>query len=152
MELFSDECLWQRLPHLLPSGEQEDALCRLDSNSEKQRLLCYIILRDSTGCVSCVSERSACVLSCSSHFWLVAIPWTVACQAPWRVHGILQVRILKWVAMPSSGGPSRPRDTIRRLFSLVHWQAGSIPLAPPGSERRHFINSLYCLDQGCLWP
>ena len=26
------------------------------------------------------------------------------------VHGILQVRILEWVAMPFSRGPSRPRD------------------------------------------
>ena len=26
------------------------------------------------------------------------------------VHGILQVRILEWVAMPSSRGSSRPRD------------------------------------------
>ena len=26
------------------------------------------------------------------------------------IHGILQVRILKWVAMPTSRGPSRPRD------------------------------------------
>ena len=51
---------------------------------------CAIILRDSTGGgVSCVSERSACLLSCFSHFRLSAIPWTVACQAPWRVHGIL---------------------------------------------------------------
>ena len=26
------------------------------------------------------------------------------------VHGILQARILEWVAMPSSRGPSQPRD------------------------------------------
>ena len=26
------------------------------------------------------------------------------------VHGILQTRILEWVAMPSSRGPSQPRD------------------------------------------
>ena len=29
------------------------------------------------------------------------------------VHGILQARILEWVAMPSSRGPSPPRDRIR---------------------------------------
>ena len=28
------------------------------------------------------------------------------------VHGILQVRILKWVAMPSSRGTSQPRDHV----------------------------------------
>ena len=34
--------------------------------------------------------------------------WTVARQAPLSV-GILQARILEWVAMPSSRGSSRPR-------------------------------------------
>ena len=36
-------------------------------------------------------------------------PWTVACQAPLSM-GILQARILEWVAMPSSRGSSQPRD------------------------------------------
>ena len=36
-------------------------------------------------------------------------PWTVACQAPLS-KGILQARILKWVAMPSSRGSSQSRD------------------------------------------
>ena len=36
-------------------------------------------------------------------------PCTVALQAPLSV-GILQARILKWVAMPSSRGSSQPRD------------------------------------------
>ena len=36
-------------------------------------------------------------------------PWTVARQAPLSM-GILQARILEWVAMPSSRQSSRPRD------------------------------------------
>ena len=36
-------------------------------------------------------------------------PWTVAFQAPLSM-GILQARILEWVAMPSSRGSSQPRD------------------------------------------
>ena len=44
-----------------------------------------------------------------SHVRLFATPWTVACQAPLSM-GILQTRILEWVAMPSSGGSSQPRD------------------------------------------
>ena len=44
------------------------------------------------------------------------------------VHGILWARILEWVAMPSSKGSSQPRD----LFRLLHWQASSLPLVPPG--------------------
>ena len=39
---------------------------------------------------------------------LFATLWTVAHQTP--VCGILQARILKWVAMPSSTGSSQPRD------------------------------------------
>ena len=36
-------------------------------------------------------------------------PWTVAHQAPQSM-GILQARILEWVAMPSFRGSSQPRD------------------------------------------
>ena len=47
------------------------------------------------------------------------------------VHGILQARILEWVATPSSRGSSRSRVRTR-LLRLLHWLAGSLPLAPPG--------------------
>ena len=46
-----------------------------------------------------------CLVSCFSHVWLCATPWTVACQAPLSM-GILQARIEEWVAMPSSRGSS----------------------------------------------
>jgi len=39
------------------------------------------------------------------------------------VQGILQARILEWVVMPFSS-----------LLCLQHWQAGSLPLAPPGKS------------------
>ena len=61
----------------------------------------------------------ACVLSCFSHVWLFVTLWTVARQAP-RVHGILQARILKWVAMFSSRKSSWPRDLTRILVCLLH--------------------------------
>ena len=47
------------------------------------------------------------------------------------VHGILQARIVEWVAMLSSRGSSPPRDQTRFLC-LLHWQACSWPLVPPG--------------------
>ena len=50
----------------------------------------------------------ACVLSCVQLF---ATLRTVAHQAPLSM-GILQARILEWVAMPSSRGSSQPRDLI----------------------------------------
>ena len=44
-----------------------------------------------------------------SHVLLSVTPWTVGCQVPLSM-GILQARILEWVAMPSSRGSSLPRD------------------------------------------
>ena len=52
------------------------------------------------------------VLSCASSFSrgrLFVTPWTIAHQAPLSM-GILQTRILEWVAMPSSTGSPQPRD------------------------------------------
>ena len=47
------------------------------------------------------------------------------------IHGILQARILEWVVMPSSRGSSQPRDQTC-VSCLLHWQAGYLPLVPPG--------------------
>ena len=57
----------------------------------------------------------------------------VDCNSPGSsVHGILQAIVLEWVATPSSRGSSHPMDRTR-ISRLLHWQAGSLPLAPPGS-------------------
>ena len=66
----------------------------------------------------------ACVLS---RVWLFVILWTVAHQAPLSM-GILQARILEWVAVSSSRGSSWPWDQTR-VFGisctgrqvLYHW-------------------------------
>ena len=42
-----------------------------------------------------------------SHVQLFATPWTVGCQAPLSM-GILQARILEWVAMPPPGDLPNP--------------------------------------------
>ena len=55
------------------------------------------------------SSVCCAVLSC---VWLFETPWTVAHQAPLPM-GILQARILEWVAMPSSRGSSQPRNWTR---------------------------------------
>ena len=47
------------------------------------------------------------------------------------VHGILQVRILEWVATSSSRGSSQPRDGAVSLC-LLAWQLSSLLLAPTG--------------------
>ena len=45
-----------------------------------------------------------------------------------------QARILEWVAIPSSRGPSWPRYQTQ-VSCLLHWQAGSLPLVPPGKPQ-----------------
>ena len=54
------------------------------------------------------SERAKNVLS-HCHVRVFVTSWTVALQAPLSMR-ILQAGILEWVAMPSSGGSSQPRD------------------------------------------
>ena len=49
------------------------------------------------------------------------------------VHGILQTRILEWVAMPSSRGSSWPRD--QTLISSPELAVGYLPLVTPGKRR-----------------
>ena len=57
----------------------------------------------------------------------------IDCSPPGSsVHGILQTRILEWVAISSSRGPFQPRDSNLHLLCLLHWQAGSLPLGPRG--------------------
>ena len=55
-----------------------------------------------------IGPPSVCVLS---HVQLFATSCTVACQSPLSM-AILQVRILQWVAIPSSKGSSQPMDRI----------------------------------------
>ena len=50
--------------------------------------------------VVCAQSRQSCPTLCDP----------MDCRPPDSVHGILQARILKWVAMPSSRGSSWPRD------------------------------------------
>ena len=49
------------------------------------------------------------VFAALSHVQLFATPRILAHQAPLSM-GILQARILEWLAMPSSRGSSQPRD------------------------------------------
>ena len=64
------------------------------------------------------------------------------------VHGILWARILEWVAMPSFRGSSWPRDRTCISLCLLHWQVGSLPLAPSGKavewEQHGFITFQLC--------
>ena len=49
------------------------------------------------------------------------------------VHGILQAKILKWVAGLPPGDPPNPGIQPTSKLHLLHWQADSLPLCHLGS-------------------
>ena len=55
-------------------------------------------------------------------------------------HGILQARILEWGAMSLLRGIFPIEGTNLCLLCLLHWQAGSLPLAPPGNPMIKLAN------------
>ena len=80
----------------------------------------------------------ACLLSRFSHIQLFAKLWTV-------VHEILEARILDWVAMPFFMRSSQARGwTPVPPLHLLHWQVGSLPLAPPGKALKFPCCCCYC--------
>ena len=68
------------------------------------------------------------------------------------VHGVLQARILEWVAVPFSRRSSQPRD-----HTQVSCTAGdSLPAEPPGKPKNTVVRSLSLLPrifptQGSNW-
>ena len=93
------------------------------------------------------SDNSMCVCVCVCAKLLQSCP-TLCDPIDQRlpgcsVHGILQARVLEWVAMSSSRGSSQPRDQIQVSLSLLHWQAGSLLLALPGKPIANSIADPY---------
>ena len=58
------------------------------------------------------------------------------------VHGILQERILEWVAVPFSRGSSQPRDRTQ----VSELQADSLLPEPPGKPKNVGVGSLSLLE------
>ena len=88
-----------------------------------------------------------------SRIWSLATPWTVAHEAPLSM-GIFQARILEWVAISSCRDQTQGSNL--RLFNLLHWQAGSLPLHHPGNlllALVWLILTNYILQQLCcqIW-
>ena len=77
---------------------------------------------------SCLFLLSVCVPNC---VWLLATPWTLACQVPLSM-GFFPARILEWVAISSSGRSFLPRDWTHNLMHFLNWQMDSLPLSHLG--------------------
>ena len=83
-----------------------------------------------------------CVLS---RFSCVQLFATMDCKTPGSsVHEILQVRILEWVALPSSRGSSRPRDQIQISYISCTGRIFLTQGLNPGLL--HYRQILYCLS------
>ena len=89
---------------------------------------CFWIVMLEKTLESTLDSKDIKPVSCFSWVQLFATPWTVTHQAPLSI-GILQARILEWVAISSSRKSSRPRD--QTLLSPVAsaLQADSLPLS-----------------------
>ena len=75
------------------------------------------------GCVVCVLLLQPCSTFCNP----------MDCSLPVSsVHGILQTRILEWVAFSPPGELPDTGRSNPRLLCLLHWQVVSLPLGPPG--------------------
>ena len=74
------------------------------------------------------------MLNCFSCIWFFVTLWTIACQAPLSM-GFSRQEYLSGLSYPPSGESSQPRDPTHISY-LLHWQAGSLPLAPPGKPIR----------------
>ena len=86
-----------------------------------------------------------------SHVWPCVTSWTIARQAPLSI-GILQARILEWVAISSSRRSSRPRDwtlvsSIGKwiLYYWITWEAPYIMFKAIKN-----INVHWCLTNGII--
>ena len=78
----------------------------------------------------CAKSLQSCPILCNP----------VDCSPPGSsVQEILQARILEWVAIPSSS--SQPQGLNLYLSCLLHRQAGSLPLGPPGKPRSFHLQS-----------
>ena len=58
------------------------------------------------------------------------------------VHGILQARILQWIAFPFSRGSSQPRDWTQVRSRSPALQVNSLPAEPQGKTMRSLILGL----------
>ena len=71
------------------------------------------------------------MLSHFSHVWLFATLWTVACQASLSMGYSRQEY---WSGLPSlRQGTFQTQESNPCLLPLLHRQAGSLPLVPPGT-------------------
>ena len=93
-----------------------------------------------------------CLLSHFRHVWLFVIPRTLICQlpCPWNSSGKDN---LSGLPFPLPGDLQDLRSN-PCLLCLLHWQAGSLPLTPPGKPQHFFFFLIFILlyNTGLVLP
>ena len=114
--------------------------CRVTLFSQTVKLLTFAFK-----CLIHLQQRFVCLRAKSLQSCLTQSD-PVDCSPPGSsVHRILQAGILEWVSLPSSSGSSRPGDQTHVSLSLLHLQAGFLPLVSTGWGRNSV--SLLSKDQ-----
>ena len=76
-----------------------------------------------------------------SRVWLFGTPWTVCSLPVSSLHGILQARILEWVAIPFSRGSSWPRERAQVSciagWHFAVWAPRDTPIIFPSAWEEH---------------
>ena len=78
------------------------------------------------------TSKCMCILSCFNHVWLFATLWTVCSWPGFSVHGILQKKYRSGLLWPPLGIFWHGDGAC--VSCLLHWQAGSLSLVPPGKS------------------
>ena len=71
------------------------------------------------------------MLSCFSHVWLCVSLWTAVCQVPVSI-GFSRQGYWSGLPCPPLGDLPYPGIKLSSVPSNLYWQAGALPLAPPG--------------------
>ena len=126
-----------RLRSFLPATRPEDPLVPSRGRTWHCDCQCWPVAGPPRDTVCAVP-------SCFSHFRLCN-PMDYVLPGS-SVHGISQARILEWVSMPSARGSSWPRDWTWVSY-VMHWQVGSLLLAPPGKPPRESMSYQISFDK-----
>ena len=81
-----------------------------------------------------VTSTACFVQSCFSCVWFFVTLWTIACQAPLSMGFSSKNTGVDCHALLHRIFPTQGSNLF--LLCLLHWQAGSLPLAPPGKHRK----------------
>ena len=94
-------------------------------------------------CICCVCVCVHIYIYIYIHIYVAQSCPTLCDPMDYAVHGVLQARILKWVAVPFSQGSSQPRN-LTQVSSIA---ADSLPAEPQGKPKKTGVSSLSFLQQ-----